>query len=106
MRVSGGEPVRATDEPARHDMMASEPWVAVRSELDRLVGQVDERIDPAIRVIEAVVAGFHGIDSDADPEMAELFAAGARDRKRILTLEQELGKVRRALEDLTVRTRT
>jgi hypothetical protein len=107
MRLFGGEPLRATGgTEIPRDSMLPQPWPVVRSELDRLGCRVDEHIDPAIRVIEAVVAGFHGIGPEADPEMADMFSIGARDRDRISRLEQELRALRRTLEDMTSRVRT
>jgi hypothetical protein len=72
------------------DPTVLQAWQAMSGELLRLIDHVDEEIDPVVRILGAIVAGFHGIEPDEDTGMSDLFALGAQQRVRLDRLDEQV----------------
>jgi hypothetical protein len=72
------------------DPTVLQAWQTMSGELLRLIDHVDEEIDPVVRILGAIVAGFHGIEPDEDTGMSDLFALGAQQRVRLDRLDEQV----------------
>jgi hypothetical protein len=80
-------------------------WQSISSELLRLIDHIEGDVDPVLKMLGALVGGFHGIEPEADTEMGELFALGALQRARVDQLEEQIGELTRAVTDLAAAIR-
>jgi len=82
------------------DPTVLQAWQAISGELLRLMDHVDEEIDPVVRILGAIVAGFHGIEPDEDTGMSDLFALGAQQRVRLDRLDEQVQELVGAIAEL------
>lgn len=87
------------------DTDAVEVWRAVSSELLHLMTRIEE-IDPVVKALGVLEAGFHGVETDVDAATRKLSTVGARQRNRLDRLEDDVARLLDSVERLEITVST